>query len=148
TTGQRTAPLPGPVPSSDTGRERCWQRSWRQISVVPSRSRPGWRDHTRYDAVGNPVVKVTLDGRHTMTYDLTNQLLSEYHPLAGVKTWTFDPAGNRLSQDWTQAGVRSLTNWVYDAADELVTETTGASVTTFTFDQAGNEQVVSAPGGI
>src|SRR5207244_3201201 len=94
-----------------------------------------------YDAVGNPTLKVTRDGRHTMSYDAANQLLSEYHPLAGAKTWTFDEVGNRLSQDHTQVGTRTLTNWVYDAADQLVTETTGTDVTTFTFDGAGNQQV-------
>lgn len=40
-----------------------------------------------YDAVGNPVLKVTEDGRHTMTYDALNQLLSEEHPISGAKTY-------------------------------------------------------------
>jgi YD repeat-containing protein len=83
-----------------------------------------------------------------MTYDAANQLLSEYHPVSGVKSWTYDLAGNRLSQDWTQVGVRSLTNWTYDAADQLATETTGTQVTTFTFDAAGNELTVTAPSGV
>jgi uncharacterized protein RhaS with RHS repeats len=73
-------------------------------------------------------------------------LLSECHPIAGVKTWTYDPAGNRLSQDFTQVGVRTLTNWTYDPADQLQTEITGAANTTFTFDGAGNQQLVAAPG--
>ena len=98
-----------------------------------------------YDEAGNPKLKVTRDGRHTMTYDAADQLLSEDHPLAGVKTWTFDSAGNRLSQDHTQVGVRTLTNWAYDPADQLQTETTGTAVTTFTFDGAGNQQVVATP---
>ena len=100
-----------------------------------------------YDAVDNPLKKVTLDGVDTMTYDAANQLLSEYHPIAGVKTWTFDPVGNRLSQDFTQVRVRTLTNWAYDAADQITLETTGTAVTTYTFDAAGNEQVVQTPGG-
>src|SRR5204863_9539046 len=97
------------------------------------------------DAVGNPVNEITHDGMHTMTYDAANQLLSEYDPIAGVKTCTFDLAGNRLSQDFTQVNVRSLTNWSCDAADQLVTEITGASATTFTFDNTGNEQAVATP---
>ena len=101
-----------------------------------------------FDAAGNPVVKVTQDGPHTMSYDSANQLLSEDHPLAGVKTWTFDPACNRLSQDHTQAGVRTLTNWAYNPADELMTETTGAAVTSFSFDQAGNQRVVQEPAAV
>jgi YD repeat-containing protein len=34
-----------------------------------------------------------------MTHDAANQLLTKYHPLAGVKAWAFDLAGNRSSQD-------------------------------------------------
>lgn len=64
-----------------------------------------------YDQVGNPVLKVTADGRHTMNYDVLDPLLSEDHPLAGRQTWTYDRAGNRLSEDQTQMGVRTLTNW-------------------------------------
>src|SRR5207237_1789814 len=92
-----------------------------------------------WDAADNPIHKTTIDGVHTMTYDPANQLLSEYHPIAGVKSWTFDPTGNTLSQDFTQVGVRTLTNWAYDPADQIATETTGTAVTTYTFDHAGNE---------
>jgi YD repeat-containing protein len=82
-----------------------------------------------------------------MAYDTANQLLAENHPLAGVKTWTFDGAGNRLTQDHTQAGGRTLTNWVYDPADQLQTQTEGSSVTTFQFDGAGNQEVELAMNG-
>jgi YD repeat-containing protein len=92
-----------------------------------------------YDLAGNPLLKVTADGVHTMTYDAQNQLLSENHAIAGVKTWAYDPAGNRLSQDFTQVGVRTLTNWTYDPADQLQTQTAGPTITTFTFDAAGNQ---------
>jgi YD repeat-containing protein len=66
------------------------------------------------DDADNSLTKSTLDGVHSMTYDAASQLLSEYHPIAGVKTWTFDPVGNRLSQDFTQVGVRRLTIWAHD----------------------------------
>lgn len=101
-----------------------------------------------HDTVGNPLAKATRDGLHSMSYDATNQLLSEYHPLAGVKTWSYDPAGNRLSQDWTQAGMRTLTFWSYDPADQLVTEMTESAVTTFIFDGAGNRLLEQAPDGV
>lgn len=100
-----------------------------------------------YDAAGNPTLKVTQDGPHTMTYDAANQLLAEQHPLGVVQTWTYDPAGNRLSQDRTQVGIRSLTYWTYDAAEQLQDETTGAAVTQFAFDGAGNQTAVLAPEG-
>jgi YD repeat-containing protein len=56
--------------------------------------------------------------------------------------------GGRSSQDFTQVGVRTLTNWAYDGADQITTETSGTAVTTYTFDQAGNEQVVRSPTGL
>jgi YD repeat-containing protein len=103
---------------------------------------------TSGEAWGSPYVatrRASSDGVHTYTYDSANQLLSEYHPIAGIKTWTFDSVGNRLSQDFTQGSVRTLTHWVYDAADQIQTETSGTAVTTFTFDAAGNQQVVQTP---
>ncbi len=100
-----------------------------------------------YDPVGNPILKVTADGAHTMTYDAANQLLSEDHPLAGIKTWSYDPAGNRLSQDFTQVGVRTHTSWTYDPADQLLVQDASGQLTTFLFDQAGNQQEESGPSG-
>lgn len=45
------------------------------------------------------------------------------HLPARLQAWTYDPEGNRTSQDRTQVRVRSLTNRTQDAADHLVTET-------------------------
>jgi YD repeat-containing protein len=42
---------------------------------------------------------------------------------------------------------RTLTNWAYDPADQITLGTSGTAVTTFTFDKAGNEQVVQTPSG-
>jgi YD repeat-containing protein len=44
-----------------------------------------------------------------------------------------------------QAGVRTFTNWAYDAADQITTEATGPAITTYTFDGAGNELMVAGP---
>ncbi len=44
-------------------------------------------------------------------------------------TWSYDPAENRLSQDWTQSSVRTVTNWAYDAVEQLATETVGSAAT-------------------
>jgi RHS repeat-associated protein len=43
--------------------------------------------------------------------------------------------------------VRTVTDWSYDGADQLVTETEGAAVTAYAFDRNGNQQVVTAPDG-
>jgi YD repeat-containing protein len=100
-----------------------------------------------HDSAGNPILKVTEDGRHTMTYDPSDQLLSEYHPVSGPKTWGYDPVGNRLSQAATWQGIATVTNWTYDSADQLVNQTANAQVTTFQFDAAGNQQVEHGPEG-
>jgi YD repeat-containing protein len=43
--------------------------------------------------------------------------------------------------------VRTVTDWSYDGADQLVTETEGAAVTAYVFDRNGNQQVVTGPDG-
>jgi YD repeat-containing protein len=43
--------------------------------------------------------------------------------------------------------VTALTTWSYDPTDQLQAETTGAAVTNYVFDAAGNERVVQARGG-
>jgi len=60
---------------------------------------------------------------------------------------TFRTAGNRLSQDATWQGIRTLTNWSYDAADQLMVQNAAGQLTTFQFDAAGNQQEESAPEG-
>jgi RHS repeat-associated protein len=92
-----------------------------------------------YDANANPVTKVTMGGRNTWGYDSLDQLTSEQHEIGLVSTWTYDAVGNRLSQDRTQGGVRTLTNYTADAADELTLITEGTAVTTVTFDGNGNQ---------
>lgn len=60
---------------------------------------------------------------------------------AGVRIWAYDPAGNLLSQDLTQVGVRTVTNWSYDLADQLQTQTEGEfnACGTATFNYAWEE---------
>jgi RHS repeat-associated protein len=52
-----------------------------------------------------------------------------------------------VSEDHTQVGTRTFTEWAYDAADQLVTENRGGQVTTFGFDQAGNQELEVATAG-
>jgi RNA polymerase sigma factor (sigma-70 family) len=92
-----------------------------------------------YDANANPVLKVTLGGRNTWEYDALDQLTSEQHELGLVATWQYDPARNRLQQDRTQSGARTVTNYEYDAADRTRRITEGTAVTTLTFDSNGNQ---------
>jgi YD repeat-containing protein len=59
----------------------------------------------------------------------------------------YDPVGNRLAQEATWQGIATLTNWQYDAADQLVNQDAAGQVTTFQFDPAGNQQVEAGPEG-
>ena len=93
------------------------------------------------------LTKTILDEVQTFTYDTANQVLSENNPLSGIVTWSYDPNGNRLSQDATQSGVRTITNWAYDPADEQITQTVGSEVTTYSFDANGNQQVIQTNSG-
>lgn len=46
-----------------------------------------------------------------MTYNVTQQLTSEYHPLAGIKTGAYDPAGNRWCPTGRQVAL-AATTWI------------------------------------
>jgi len=68
-------------------------------------------------------------------------LVSENHKTRGLTTWSYDPAGNRL----TAVTGNKVTTWSYDAADQLVSElkslpgqTPWATAATFSYDLAGN----------
>jgi RHS repeat-associated protein len=95
-------------------------------------------DLYEWDANANPTRKVTLGGINTWGYDVIDQLTSEQHELGIVATWQYDPCANRSSQDQTQGGVRTLTNYAYDPANQVSTATEGSAVTTFTHDANGN----------
>src|SRR5262249_46752461 len=110
-------------------------------SVVPSRSRPGWRDHTRYDAAGNLQNQITdpLGNIWTVTADPDGQVLknmdplgnessytyegfrlaAEKHPLGFIRTYTHDARGNQTSAMDPLGNVRT---WTYDAFNNLLTE--------------------------
>jgi RHS repeat-associated protein len=106
-------------------------------------------DLYEWDANANPTRKVTLGGSNTWGYDVIDQLTSEQHELGIVATWQYDPCSNRSQQDRTQAGVRTVTNYVHDAANQISTATEGAAITTFTHDANGNMSgEVSAAGRV
>jgi RHS repeat-associated protein len=81
---------------------------------------------------------VTSGGVTTWVYDAASQLVAEWHEVGLIATWTYDGAGNRLSQDRLQGGVRTVTGYAFDRANQIVTMTEGGLTTTFTFDQSGN----------
>ena len=99
-----------------------------------------------YDAVGNRTSVLEADGaRVTWTYDAANQLIGEARSGANAYDHSsqFDPLGNRLVKNEDGA----LTTSTYDAANQLKTSLDSSGVTSYTFDAAGNQQVVEEPSG-
>ncbi len=89
------------------------------------------------DNVGNRLSMSDFDGVTSYTYDELNRLTSVAYPTGSPASvsYTYDPLGNRLSL--TQDGV--VTSYGYDSADRLQTSTTGGIVTSFTWDNNGNQ---------
>jgi RHS repeat-associated protein len=81
----------------------------------------------------------------TWAYDTASQLISEWRRDGNISTFSYDPAGNRtLLEEQVGASVQ-LTTSVYDLASQLVTETTGDTVLTHTFDANGKWESVESP---
>src|SRR5262249_9508610 len=100
-----------------------------------------------YDSTGNRTRVLESNGdRTTWTYDTTYQLKRERRSGAVTYdvTYAYDPAGNRAAQ--TDSGTR--TTCVYDGANQLKTEQTGAARTTYLHDDCGNRTRKDALGGI
>ncbi len=104
------------------------------------------------DPVGNPTTVTTTRGTtqttDTYTYDPADRLVGNCidttapcTPAAAKRiTYTYDPVGNRLTQDRVgTATTPGTTNYTYNPADQL-TETTGPDGTTsYTYDPDGNQ---------
>ncbi|MGN6546859.1 MAG: RHS repeat domain-containing protein, partial [Aureliella sp.] len=93
-----------------------------------------------YDTLGQQTDVVESGGRSVhYTYDRLGRLTRESvtDPAASNFTidYTYDAVGNRLTRNHSLEG---LTAYVYDANDRLLTETTGAVVTSYTYDADGN----------
>ena len=96
-------------------------------------------DHAylRYDALGRPLVKDTLNARFTYGYDLVDRLLSE-QALGGAvnlnTSFVYDAAGHRIGL-YSQ-GV--LTSATYDAADQLISTQVPLSGLTYQINCGGS----------
>lgn len=99
------------------------------------------------DAVGNPTQVVrtgSLPGTTTYTYDNRHRITEACYAAscAGATDyvrWTYDPVGNRLTEERPSSGTRS---YAYDAVDQL----TQAGGTTYTYDANGNQTAVGGRG--
>jgi RHS repeat-associated protein len=88
------------------------------------------------DNVGNRTSMSEPDGVTNYTYDDLYRLTGVTYPsgLPLAVTYTYDPMGNRKTM--TQDGI--LTTSDYDIADRLLSTTTGAVTTDYTWDNNGN----------
>ena len=97
-----------------------------------------------YDALGNrtSITEANAD-RTTYTYDVTNQLASEHRSgsQAHRTTFTYDDSGNRIKKEKDAI----LTRFEYDVANQMTVQIDAAGRTTYTFDSAGNQQVILEP---
>ena len=91
----------------------------------------------RTEAVGTLLPSRPLPGtpRGRLNRKTVDRTALQDGPNGATSTWV---AGNRRTQDHSRNGVRTLTEWTYDAADQLSRATAGASITTYAFDAAGN----------
>jgi RHS repeat-associated protein len=81
----------------------------------------------------------------TTRLNVTNQLRNERRSGANAynTTFSYDAVGNRLVK--IAEGARTTS--VYDAANQLRRSQDISGITTFTFDQSGNQQLEREPGG-
>ena len=82
------------------------------------------------DAVGNRVAAASAAGTESYVLDALERLTRAVYPNGDVTTYSYDAAGNRLSQ----AVNGTTTTYAYDAAGRLVT----AGGTAYAYDAAGN----------
>jgi RHS repeat-associated protein len=91
------------------------------------------------DKAGNRITVTDNSISTDYTYDNLNHLLSS--ATAGASTsWTYDAAGNRLTQTAPSAVV---TTYTYDSADRMLT----AGASTFTYDKNGNQLTATTSSG-
>lgn len=83
------------------------------------------------DAMGNRTAVTTPDGTENYTLDELNRLTNVTYANGDVVSYTYDAAGNRLTQ--TVNGVTTNT-YTYDTAGQMTSD----GVTTYTYDAAGN----------
>ena len=106
----------------------------------------------QYDRVGNLLASTDLHGSTTYTYDDLNRQLTETRnnaPSAGGDAYTvtsdYDPNGNRTRVTYPETG-RVLVSR-YDARNLLATVADGPTVSTYTYDLAGNRTGLTRPDG-
>ncbi|ADY56430.1 RHS repeat-associated core domain protein [Syntrophobotulus glycolicus DSM 8271] len=101
-----------------------------------------------YDAAGNMISKTDGKGTTTYTYDPLNRLETVTEPSSKITGYTFDGAGNRLTQTETYQGSTILDVYTYNTQNRLtglVTALNGVTAKTvsYAYDHNGNQLNVS-----
>ena len=95
-----------------------------------------------YDGAHNQTSKTDAKGVTTYTYDSVNRLESVTEPSGTVTKYSYDKAGNRLTQVVTKDGNSAVTIYIYNEQNRLLNVTTvNAGVldkTVYTYDNNGN----------
>ncbi|HEV8353711.1 MAG TPA: hypothetical protein VGR24_05885, partial [bacterium] len=96
-----------------------------------------------YDENGNRLTQTDSTGKATFVYDDLNRLTRAAYPGFGV-TWTYDPVGNRLTEDKDLVG--NSTGYTYDANSRLkvISNSDYPWTTTYDYDDNGNLKSTSA----
>ncbi len=93
-----------------------------------------------YDALGRKTSVLDSVGLTSYAYDSNDRLQQVTDPDGKITSYTFDGAGNRLTQVVTPNGVLAqTTGYTYDPADRLTQVTApDGSIKTHTYDDRGN----------
>ena len=109
-----------------------------------------------YDAVGNVISMTDWTGTTTYSYDNIYQLTSQTLPNNQTTTYTYDPAGNRITQNSLTYSYNNLnqlisksdnTNYAYDLNGNLITKTTPNGSTTYSWNAFDKLTSVILPDG-
>lgn len=112
-----------------------------------------------YDAADRVVAVASQEGATSYSYDAADQLTSVAYPDGSGESYSYDPAGNRVSatvggttagyatnslNQYTQVGA---TSYSYDADGNLIAAITAAGATSYNYDSEGRLTQVTAPDG-
>ncbi|OPY73987.1 MAG: tRNA(Glu)-specific nuclease WapA precursor [Syntrophorhabdus sp. PtaU1.Bin002] len=96
-----------------------------------------------YSPAGNITKKTTEQGEHAYQYDPLYRLTNATSPVIATETFTYDPAGNRLTSadvsNWNYNNNNELTSYngvtyEYDANGNTTKKTDATGVAAFTYD--------------
>ncbi|MFH1859706.1 MAG: RHS repeat-associated core domain-containing protein [bacterium] len=89
-----------------------------------------------YDRVGNRLSMTASEGKHEYDYDKIYQLTKVLYPDVTSQSFTYDPAGNRITQLHTPNSTPQTYN--YDTADRLTHISHPTSNIAYQYDNNGN----------